>query len=61
MDWPMFYHGNPVVAEPNMVFFLHMILMDSAAHQAMSLGHTVVVTESGCERLSRHPLDLVVC
>jgi Xaa-Pro dipeptidase len=29
MDWPMFYHANPVIAEPNMVFFLHMILMDS--------------------------------
>jgi Xaa-Pro dipeptidase len=60
MDWPMFYHANPVEARPNMVFFLHMILMDSAAGQAMCFGHTVVVTEAGCESLSRMPLDLVV-
>jgi len=60
MDWPMFYHGNPVKAEPNMVFFLHMILMDSNARQAMCFGHTVVVTEKGCEPLSNRPLDLVV-
>ena len=60
MDWPMFYHGNPVVAEKNMVFFLHMILMDSDTNHAMCFGHTVVVTEAGCEVLSRRPLDLVV-
>lgn len=60
MDWPMFYHGNPVIAAPNMVFFLHMILMDSDSNHAMCFGHTVVVTETGCETLSQRPLDLVV-
>ena len=60
MDWPMFYHGNPVVAAPNMVFFLHMILMDSDTNHAMCFGHSVVVTESGCESLSKRSLDLVV-
>jgi len=60
MDWPMFYHGNPVLAAPGMVFFLHMILMDSEAERAMTLGHTVLVTDGGCERLSRASLDLVV-
>lgn len=60
MDWPMFYHASPVIAQPNMVFFLHMILMDSDTNQAMCFGHTVVVTETGCESLSRLPLDLVV-
>jgi Xaa-Pro dipeptidase len=59
MDWPMFYHGNPVVAVPNMVFFLHMILMDSDTNHAMCFGHSVVVTETGCESLSRRSLDLV--
>jgi Xaa-Pro dipeptidase len=52
MDWPMYYHGNPVIAEPNMVFFLHMILMNSNTNQAMYFGHTVVVTKTGCEPLS---------
>ena len=60
MDWPMFYHGNPVIAAPNMVFFLHMILMDSDTHHAMCFGHSVVVTETGCESLSKRSLELVV-
>lgn len=60
MDFPMFYTGNPVPAEPNMVFFIHIILMNSDAGRAMTLGQTVRVTDSGCERLSRLPLDLVV-
>lgn len=60
MDWPMFYHANPVVAEPNMVFFLHMILMDSETDHAMCFGHTVVVTDTGCESLSDRSMDLIV-
>ena len=60
MDWPMFYHNNPVIAAPNMVFFLHMILMDSDTNHAMCFGHTVVVTETGCETLSNRTMDLVV-
>ena len=58
MDWPMFYSGNPVVIEPGMVFFLHMILMDSDSGNAMCPGYTVKVTESGCETLSSESLDL---
>ena len=60
MDWPMFYADNPVEIVPGMTFFLHMILMDSDHQQAMALGETVVVSETGCERLSKASLDLVV-
>ena len=60
MDWPMFYTGNPVLAAPDMVFFLHPLLMDSARGLAMAVGETVRVTGSGCQRLSRASLDLVV-
>jgi len=60
MDSPMFYQGNPVIAEPGMVFFLHMIMMDSESGLAMCPGETVVVTETGNERLSKASLDLVV-
>jgi Xaa-Pro dipeptidase len=42
------------------VFFLHMILLDFGSQRAMTLGHTVVVTDTGCERLSRSDLGLVV-
>ena len=60
VDFPMFYRGNPLIMQENQVFFLHMILMDSAAGQAMCLGHSVLVTGTGVERLSRHSLDLLV-
>ncbi len=60
MDWPMFYTGNPVIIEPNMVYFLHMILFDADNSQAMTLGETVRVAEDGCQKLSRHGLDLIV-
>lgn len=59
MDWPMFYAGNPVVAEPDMVFFLHMILMDSQSATAMCPGATVRLTREGNELLSSRPMDLV--
>lgn len=59
VDFPMFYEGNPLEMQAGQVFFLHMILMDSAAGLAMCWGHSVLVTATGVERLSHHPLDLV--
>ncbi len=60
MDWPMFYHGNPVIAEPNMVFFPQTYLADTPNGLVMGVGQTVVVTETGCESLSRATLELLV-
>jgi len=60
MDWPMLYTGNPVILSPGMVFFMHMILMDSDNQLAMNLGETYLVTNSGNERLGKKKLDLVV-
>lgn len=60
MDWPMLYTGNPVVLKSGMIFFMHMILMDSDEKLAMNLGETYLVTENGNERLGKHKLDLVV-
>jgi Xaa-Pro dipeptidase len=60
MDWPMFFTGNPVEIAPGMVFFLHMILMDSEAGLAMTLGRTSLITARGPEPLSKAALDLVV-
>jgi len=59
MDWPMLYHDNPVIAAPDMVFFLHMIIFDSENGLAMTLGESVRVTETTPERLSRSSLDLI--
>jgi len=60
MDWPMLYTGNSIVLKPGMVFFMHMILMDSENQLAMNLGETYLVTESGNERLGKKKLDLVI-
>ena len=59
VDFPMFFSGNPLPMNAGNVFFLHMILMDSDSGLAMCWGHSVLVTEQGVERLSRHSLDLV--
>ena len=60
MDWPMFYAGNKAIMRPGMVFFLHMIIFDSEAGLAMTLGRPSLVTAAGAEPLSKAPLDLVV-
>ena len=60
MDWPMLYTGNPVVLQSGMVFFMHMILMDSESELAMNLGETYLLTDNGNERLGKKKLDLVV-
>ena len=60
MDWPMLYTGNPVVLQPGMVFFMHMILMDSDNNIAMNLGETYLLTDNGNERLGKKKLYLVV-
>ena len=60
MDWPMLYTGNPVVLASGMVFFMHMILMDSDNQLAMNLGETYLLTNNGNERLGAKKIDLVV-
>tara|TARA_Y100000590_G_scaffold443387_1_gene572748 strand:+ start:63 stop:1214 length:1152 start_codon:yes stop_codon:yes gene_type:complete len=60
MDWPMLYNGNPVILSSGMVFFIHMILMDSESQLAMNLGETYLLTDSGNKRLGKKKLELVV-
>ena len=56
----MIFAGNPLILKPGMVFFMHMILMDSENQLAMNLGETYLVTEKANERLGKKKLDLVV-
>jgi Xaa-Pro dipeptidase len=58
---PMLYAGNPMPARPGMVIFMHAILIDRPAGYAMSAGHTVIVTETGREMLSRMPVEYRIC
>jgi Xaa-Pro dipeptidase len=59
MDWPMVFAGEPQVLAPNMVFFLHMILLDSETGLSMSLGETAIITETSCEPISHAPRRLL--
>jgi Xaa-Pro dipeptidase len=58
---PMLYAGNRTEAQPGMVLFLHGILIDSARGLAMTLGHTIVITDTGREVLSRIEPAYLVC
>ena len=51
---------NLVVLESDIVFFMHMILMDSENQLAMNLGETYLVTNSGNQRIGKKKLDLVI-
>lgn len=55
MDYPMFVRGQTVIAQPGMVFFIHIILMDRATDTASSIGQSVEVTKDGCVSLSKLP------
>lgn len=57
MDWPMFYHANPYVAQVGNVFFIHIIVFDEANGLAMTLGRTSEVTAGGAAPLSKAALD----
>jgi len=56
----MLYTGNPIVLESGMVFFMHMILMDSENQLAMNLSETYLITDSGSQRMGKKKLDLVI-
>ena len=60
VDYPMIYENNRMLIEENMVFFLHMIIMNRDSRLAMCPGHTVIVGSNGAERLSKTTLDLEV-
>lgn len=54
---PMIYADNPLVMRPGMVLFPHAMLGAVGSRRAVGMGHTVIVTEDGCEELSRLPLE----
>jgi Xaa-Pro dipeptidase len=60
MDMPMIYSANPAIIEENMVFFTHMILFDSEAGAAMTLGQSYITSADGPQPLSSHEIDLIV-
>lgn len=57
---PLLYAGNPMIAQPGMVLFLHAILADADRNLAMSLGHTILIGQERAEVLSELSLDYVI-
>ena len=60
MDGFMAYRDNPVIIQPGMVYFLHMIIFDDETGLAATPGRTSLVTAGGAEVLSRAGLDFIV-
>ncbi len=60
MDSPMFYKDNPVEIRSGMVFFAHMILMNSDAGAAYCLGRTYIIGDKKPEPVSKYPLEMIV-
>lgn len=60
MDYPMFYEGNDEVIKEGMVFFAHMILMNSDAGAAYCLGRTYIIGPKKPRAVSMYPLDMIV-
>jgi Xaa-Pro dipeptidase len=59
MDEPMIYADHPQVLAPGMVFFIHMILLNSRTGLSMSLGETSVITSRGSEPVTHAPRELI--
>jgi len=57
---PMIFANNPLILMSGMVFFIHIILMDSKNKLAMNLGETYLIKDNGNERLGKKKLDLVI-
>lgn len=57
---PMIYSGNPLVLEPGMVFFVHIMIPDTATGLAAGVGQTFAIGAEGkgVETFSNLPLQL---
>ena len=49
----MIFTCNPLILNSCMVFFLHIISIDSEHQLVMNLGKTYLITEEGNERLEK--------
>jgi Xaa-Pro dipeptidase len=56
----MFYKGNEDTLAEGMVFFAHMILMNSDVGAAYCLGRTYIIGTKKTEPVSKFPLRMIV-
>lgn len=57
---PMIYSGNPLLLEPGMVFFVHIMIPDRSTGLTAGVGWTFVITKGEAEIFSDIPLKLHV-
>lgn len=56
---PMIYSGNPLILEPGMVFFVHIMIPDIRTGLTAGIGQTFAVREQGpVEVFSQLPIEL---
>ncbi|MQA11878.1 MAG: M24 family metallopeptidase [Pseudonocardiaceae bacterium] len=60
MEQPMIYADNPLVLEPNMTFFTHMVLVDHDTGLTMSLGEQAIVTAGEPEIVTTVPHEPII-
>lgn len=60
MEGAFIFRGNSRLIEPGMVFFPHMVFLDTDTKSTGCAGATLLVTEKGAESLSRIPHSLQV-
>ena len=56
----MIYANSPVVLEPNMSFFTHMVLTDHDAGLTMSLGEQAILTNGEPEIVTAVPREPII-
>ena len=60
MEHPMIVGDSPLILQPNMTFFTHMILVDRESRLTMSLGEQSIIHEDGVEVITHVPHELIV-
>lgn len=60
MEHPMIIQNSPLVLEPNMTFFTHMILIDHDTGSTMSLGVQAIIHHDNLEAVTHPPRELIV-
>ena len=57
---PMIYTGNPLILEPGMVFFVHIMIPDATTGLVAGVGQTFAIGAEGAgvETFSALPLQL---
>jgi Xaa-Pro dipeptidase len=55
---PMIYSGNPLLMQPGMVLFVHIMIPDNQSGLAAGVGRTFIIGGDAAEPLSRIPLIL---